>query len=211
MSKYKDLLNQKFGKLTAKKFVGKNKQYDALWLCDCDCGNEKIVSAGKLQSGHTQSCGCFQRERTKEAHTKHSLYYNSEGKRSKLYHVWGSMKERCFNKNSKSYPDYGGRGVTICDEWLDYTNFHKWAIQNGYKEGLTIERDNNNLNYQPSNCRWIPKSDQSKNRSSVRYLEWNGVTRSVTEWSELTGIPSNVINQRIRRSWDINKSLTTKI
>lgn len=203
----------KFGRLTVKYFEGRNKQYDSLWRVKCDCGNETIVRGGALKNGHTQSCGCLQRERTAKAKTIHGLFYDKKsGKRSRLYRVWTSMKERCFNPNSKSYKDYGERGISVHKEWAEnYFSFHEWAVKTGYKEGLTIDRKDVNGNYEPSNCRWIPKSQQSRNRRINRYLTFCGIRKSVAEWEEITSIPAKIINQRIRREWGIEKTLTTKV
>ncbi|SOC79851.1 hypothetical protein SAMN06296241_1389 [Salinimicrobium sediminis] len=203
----KDLTSNKFGRLTVKSFAGRNKRYDSLWNCTCDCGNEKVVRGGVLKNGHTQSCGCLQKERTSAAKTTHGL----RSKNLKLYKVWGGMKERCYNTNSKSYPDYGARGIEVCPEWKNnYENFYHWAISKGYAEGLTIERRDPDQNYCPENCEWIPKSEQSKNRTTSVTIELNGVTRTATEWSEKLGISSRVITQRIRRGWAPKEALSTK-
>jgi len=203
----------RFGRLIVKSFEGRNRQYDSLWRVWCDCGNETIVRGGALKNGHTQSCGCLQRERTAKAKTTHGLFFDKgTGKRRKLYRVWTSMKERCFNPNSKSYKYYGKRGISVHKEWAEnYSSFHEWAIKTGYKEGLTIDRKDVNGNYEPSNCRWISQSQQSRNMRSNRHLAFCGIKKSVTEWAEITSIPAKIINQRIRRKWSIEKTLTTKI
>lgn len=159
MSKIKDLTNQKFGRLTVIKYYGSNKNSRALWLCKCDCGNEKVVIGNSLLCKLTFSCGCYNKEAASKRRIKHSMSY------SKLYKVWQGMKTRCYNPKFMYYCNYGGRGITICDEWLnDFKAFYDWAINNGYKEGLTIDRINNDGNYEPSNCRWITRAEQNRNQ-----------------------------------------------
>lgn len=163
MSKVNDLTGKKFGRLTVIKRCGSNKNRRALWLCQCDCGNTKIILGNSLLSKSTLSCGCYNKEHSKNIHTKHSLSY------TKLYKVWGGMKTRCYNPNFMYYCNYGGRGIAICKEWKDdFSNFYKWAISNGYREGLTIDRINNDGNYEPSNCRWITRAEQNRNQRKTR-------------------------------------------
>lgn len=157
-----DFAGQKFGKLTVIKLDhvsdGGNKQY----LCQCDCGNVDIVDSGNLKRGLVKSCGC-----TRLKHIPRRITHGYSGTR--LYNVWSGMKERCFNKNSKRYKDYGGRGTIICPEWLYFENFRDWALKTGYDEtaergDCTIERKDVNGNYEPSNCCWITNQEQQLNK-----------------------------------------------
>lgn len=137
----KDLTGQTFGLLTvarrAPNYISKTGQ-EAVWHCRCECGNELDVRAGQLRSGHTKSCGCFQKKAAAKSSTVHG------GAATKLYGVWSSMKHRCTNPHDKRFKDYGGRGITVCQEWLhDFSAFQTWALSNGYQEGLTIDRINN--------------------------------------------------------------------
>lgn len=163
MSKINDLTGKKFGRLKVIEYYGSNKNGRALWLCQCDCGKTKSVLGNSLLCGLTLSCGCYNKEEARKRRTKHSLSY------SKLYKVWHGMKTRCYNKNFIYYCNYGGRGITICHEWLNnFETFYNWAINNGYEEGLTIDRINNDGNYEPNNCRWITRAEQNRNQRKTR-------------------------------------------
>lgn len=163
MSKINDLTGKKFGKLTIIKYYGSNKNGRALWLCKCECGNYKIILGNSLLSKSTLSCGCYNKESASKRFTKHNF------SNTKLYKVWQGMKTRCYNPKFIYYRNYGGRGITICDEWLNnFKNFYNWAINNGYKEGLTIDRINNDGIYEPSNCRWITRAEQNRNQRKIK-------------------------------------------
>ena len=154
----------KFGRLTAIKRVGKNSDNRSRWLCECECGNQIITNVSVLLNGDTKSCGCLQKERASNTRSKHKLTG------TKLYWIWVSMKQRCNNKDNKSYCNYGERGISVCKTWeSDFMNFYNWAIQNGYNENAThktctIDRINNDGDYEPSNCRWVDMKVQSNNR-----------------------------------------------
>lgn len=159
MSKINDLTGKKFGRLKVVRYYGSNKNGRALWLCQCECGNTKVIVGNSLINKATISCGCYNKEHSKNIHTKHNMSY------SKIYKVWNGMKTRCYNKNFLYYCNYGGRGIKICDEWKnDFSKFYEWAINNGYKEGLTIDRINNDGNYEPNNCRWVTRAEQNRNK-----------------------------------------------
>ena len=163
MSKVNDLTNKKFGRLKVIEHYGSNKNGRALWLCQCDCGNKKVVLGNSLLNNATVSCGCYNSEQAKKRRTKHSMSY------SNLYKVWGGMKTRCYNKKFIYYCNYGARGITICNEWkTNFIAFYNWAINNGYKEGLTIDRIDNDGNYEPSNCRWITRAEQNRNQRKTK-------------------------------------------
>lgn len=163
MSKIKDLTGEKFGRLKVIEYYGSNKNGRALWLCQCECGKTKIVIGNSLLSNLTTSCGCFNKEKARNRKTKHNLSY------SKLYKVWQGMKTRCYNGKFIYYKNYGGRGISICDEWkCNFLTFYKWAINNGYQEGLTIDRTNNDGNYEPNNCRWVTRAEQNRNQRKTK-------------------------------------------
>ena len=157
-----DLTGKKFNRLTVLGFAGRQgKNY--YWECQCDCGNIRQVQAQGLRRGSTKSCGCYNREII----TKHGL----DG--DKLYHVFNSMRNRCYSVNNKSYHNYGGRGITICDEWLnDPSSFFKWSLENGYSDDLTIDRKDNNKGYSPEHCQWTTEIEQHNNTRRNRYVEY---------------------------------------
>ena len=159
-----DLTGRKFNRLTVIEYDHSDKHYNSYWLCKCECGKETIVTAGRLRSNHTKSCGCYMRERSKETcinkNIKHGL------SKTRLYNIWSNMKERCENNNHPDYKRwYGARGITVCDEWRnDFKAFYDWSMSNGYSDELTIDRINNDGNYEPTNCRWVDAKTQANNR-----------------------------------------------
>ena len=169
-----DITSHKFGRLTAIKKVGVDKHRNTLWLCECECGNTTVVPAYALRNGHSKSCGCIGIDflKTAKPSTKHGGARVGKNK-ERLYRVWLGMKERCYNPHSRNYMNYGGRGITICDEWLhDFSAFRDWAMANGYNPDAprgqcTIDRIDNDGNYEPSNCRWVDMKTQANNKKHV--------------------------------------------
>ena len=203
MSKRINLVGQRFGRLLVKRFVGSNKHRQSKWECVCDCGNTSIVSTTCLRRSKcpTKSCGCI----------RPGITVDENGKATRLYRIWCGMKQRCFGKNSKDYERYGGRGITICKEWLNYANFHSWAISKGYADNLTIERSNNNGSYEPANCKWVLPKFQARNRRNNHLLSLEGETLTIAEWAEIMDVDRGVIEQRLMRGWSVKKTLTTPI
>lgn len=149
----------KFGRLTIIEQTPQRKQRCIIYKCRCDCGNIVFVKGTNLKKGYTKSCGCLQKEMSTEANKTHGQ------SKTKLYYVWQRMKQRCNNKSNRAYKYYGGRGIYVCKEWNDdYISFYEWSVNNGYKEGLTIDRIDNNEGYSPNNCRWVTMKVQSENR-----------------------------------------------
>lgn len=160
----KDLTGHRFGRLIVKGQI-QSDQHHTQWECLCDCGRTVTLDRQNLRSA--KSCGCYRRERRRTELITHGLSRTKSGSHTRLYDIWRGMKKRCLNPKIESYPRYGGRGITICSEWGDYTHFYAWAMENGYRSNLTIERKDNNGNYEPDNCTWIPLADQAKNRRST--------------------------------------------
>lgn len=202
---FNDLTGRKFGKLTVIKLDhkkhyesnGKSKGFMYYWLCKCDCGNIKVIRGVSLTTGHTKSCGCL---------------YSSQNNLSKtrLYKILEGIKGRCLYPKNNRYEFYGAKGVSICQEWLDnFQNFYNWAMENGYKDNLTIDRIDINGNYEPLNCRWVDIKTQARNKSNNKLITYNGQTLCVTEWAEILNIKPRVIRDRLRRGWEIERIFTT--
>ncbi len=179
MEKCIDLIGQKFERLTVTNREKNNKSGQSMWLCRCDCGNERIVLGQNLRGGLTKSCGCYHAERVKESKTTHGLT------KTRIHRIWANMKRRCLNKNDSAYKNYGGRGISVCEEWLNsFQTFHEWAMHNGYNDMLTIDRIEVNGNYEPLNCRWVSLKEQQNNRTNNHRITFNGRTLTLHQWSE---------------------------
>lgn len=185
INKVHNLTGQRFGLLTVIGIDdrGTKKTY---WMCQCDCGNVKSVRSDSLLSGAVKSCGCL-----KKKQDRLNLTANHSHKMSgtRIYHEWQGIKGRCFNKNDARYARYGGRGITVCDEWRnDFQSFYDWAMANGYSDNLTIDRKDNDGNYCPENCRWVDDQTQARNRSSNISITIGNSTRPLMEWCEIFGL-----------------------
>ena len=212
MRKNEDLTNQKFGRLLALKYYGKSKDNRSIWTCKCDCGNIINVMSKSLKSGNTKSCGCLHREMMQNRKGNKCNFYKHGKTNTRLFYIWQGMKHRCYNVLDKHYKFYGGKGIKVCDEWLeDFINFYNWAITNGYREDLTIDRIDVNGNYEPENCRWATAKEQANNRSNNRFVTYNEETHTLSEWSKITGIKSDTLLKRINLyKWSIQRALTEK-
>lgn len=206
MSKFIDLSEQKFCKLTVLEFDGRRKN-QSFWKCLCDCGKTSIVNGGKLKNGHTKSCGCLLNETRGQSSKKHGMSHTPE------HNVWLGMQARCYNENNDQYKDWGGRGITVCDRWLGDEGFVNFFADMGKRpsEKHTIERGNNDGNYSPDNCSWELKEVQANNTRSNVFITYNGQTKTVANWGKKIGIPGKVLRKRIKRGWGIEAVLTTPL
>lgn len=204
-----DLTGMRFNRLTVIRSAEKSKTGETRWVCKCDCGNETIVQSNNLKSGLVKSCGCLRHEYLVDSHTIHGGA-KRDGKRTKLYSIWIGMRRRCYDMNDVNYHRYGERGITVCGEWKDdFAKFRAWAVKNGYRPNLTIDRIDNDRGYSPDNCRWAGARDQARNRRSNRVITFNGETHILVEWAEITGIPRSTLYDRIvKYSWPIERALT---
>lgn len=207
----KNLIGMRFGRLVViDREPPKSKKSKGLWICKCDCGNITKVDTHRLKSGNTTSCGCKRTESTKKAMTKHGE------RQTRLYNVWLNMKQRCSNPKNTEYKNYGERGISVCDEWAQqFECFSKWAYSNGYDKDAahgecTLDRIDNDGNYEPSNCRWVNLDTQSNNKRTNHILTYNGESHTLSEWSKIVDISYSCLKSRINKlNWSVEKSLTT--
>jgi hypothetical protein len=195
MSRLIDLTGRKFGRLTVlSRAAVKNDR--TMWNCRCDCGLEHIAQSHHLLTGHTKSCGCA----TGTLIAKSKICRTAEQRR--LRHILYGMKQRCNNPENHAFQNYGGRGIKICNEWVnDFDSFYNWAVDNGYNNKLSIDRIDNDKGYSPDNCRWADKGVQGNNRRTNHTLTVNNKTLTLTEWAKKTGIKQPTIRQRIKNGW----------
>lgn len=186
-----------------------NKRGKKYYFCECQCENKTIksVESYSLTSQQSTSCGCYNRERVSETTSKH----NSSN--SNLYDVWTNIKQRCLNQNNPNYKNYGGRGITICDEWVnDFIKFQEWAIKNGYKKGLNIDRKDNDKGYSPDNCRFITYIENQNNKRTNTYIEFNNETNTIVNWAKKLNMnPRTLVTRLDTLNWSIEKALTTPV
>lgn len=203
MPKLIDLTGQRFGRLTVI-----NRETDGFcsgkkvsrWLCICDCGKSKIVDGAALRKGLTKSCGCNSHKFEK----KHG-FLNHNKPKERIYKIWCGMRSRCNNKNNPSYNYYGRRGISVCSEWDDYAKFRRWSIENGYMDGLSIDRIDANGNYCPENCRWATCKEQQNNKRNNVTLIYNGSAITVSELAKITGNTYSCVSHRIKRGWSVEE------
>jgi hypothetical protein len=204
MGKAKDITGHVFGRLTALYPHHQGDDGAWFWLCKCECGNEILCDLGRLNSGNTQSCGCYKRDRTSETFRTHGMTNTKLGK------VFKGMKQRCSNPKHSSYKNYGGRGIRVCEEWLtDSSSFFEWAVDNGYVEGLVIDRIDNNGPYSPENCRWTTYTENGRNRRDTVFLTLDGKTQDIGTWGEKLGIKPKTIANRLRAGHTTEEALST--
>ena len=204
MGKLIDLTGKTFGRLTALGRSANGKRGEAYWKCECTCGNVAIVLGAYLRNGHTRSCGCLGSEVTSKRNLVHG------GSHLPTYAIWQTMKAKCTNPNSTNWHYYGGRGITVCDRWME--SFEAFLEDMGEcPPSHSIERVDVNGNYEPGNCKWIPKSLQARNTRKSVYVTYQGIRKHVLEWAEELGINSCTLHWRLRQGWPIEKVMTPTV
>ena len=207
-----NLVGQKFSRLTVVKFLYINKWGNSCWKCKCDCGQSTIISSAHLQkNNHTKSCGCF--SKIYPSYFKHGMRH------TKFYNIWTGIRRRCFNRNNQiDFKRYGGRGITVCKQWLKFENFRD-DMYKCYKEhcnkygeyNTSIDRINNNGNYCKSNCKFSTRKEQANNRRSNHLLTYKRQTLTIAQWGQKLNFGISVIPHRLNRGWSIPKILTTPV
>lgn len=208
MPKIMDLsiyVGMKYGQLTIESIERINSK---LYVsAKCDCGSNGKYMLVKLKDGHTKSCGCLHKKVMSNILSSHGLYH------TRIYKIWNGMVDRCRRKKNKSYKNYGGRGIIVCKEWAtDFMAFYNWAMQNGYSDELTIERNDVNGNYEAGNCKWITHAKQALNRRDNHLIAFNGETKTIAEWAKDLKINYNTLINRINTyQWSIEKAFTEPV
>lgn len=198
------MIGDRYGLLTV--IDGPIKDGRIWWLCRCACGTEKQVRQDHMRSQRVISCGCHQKRRTSEVSKIHGM------KNTRIYTCWRNMKTRCYNPNFIGFDRYGGRGIRVCEEWQEFLPFYEWAMANGYKDDLSIDRIDNDGNYCPQNCRWATTKGQALNRSSNCLIEYKGVRRHISEWDKMIGSKkSGRVRARLNAGWSIEEAVTKQI
>lgn len=208
--KINDLTGKRFGRLLVISRAQNSWDGKPKWNCVCDCGTECVKYGSALTCGYTKSCGCYNREVAGAKQYKHGET------RGRLHSVWNMMKQRCSDPHNKYYKNYGGRGISVCDEWRNsYVVFRDWALSNGYDPKAeygrcTIDRIDNNGDYCPENCRIVSMKEQSRNTRRNRLIEFRGETKTLAAWDETTGIKRSTIAARLKSGWSVEEALTIK-
>lgn len=206
MSKLIDLTGQRFERLIVLEKAKSDNCGHTRWKCKCDCGNITVVNGCDLKRQKIKSCGCLHKQITKIVAMNNKKHGKSK---TRLYKIWSGVKSRCYYQKNIEYMNYGGRGIKVCNEWLNkengFMNFYNWAINNGYKENLTIDRIDNNGNYEPNNCRWITYIEQENNKRNNTLIQYKDKQYTLAQLSRKIGINSATLSWRIKHNWNENE------
>lgn len=197
--RFRDLTGKRFGRLLVIKRAP-NKNRHVYWKCRCDCGNVVIVRGDALTRGSTVSCGCYH----KDAVTKHGMY------NTPIYAIWSSMLQRCENPNATGHDNYGDRNIKVCKRWHKFENFYD-DMGDRPSEEHTLDRIDNDGDYEPGNCRWATWEQQGRNRRDNKILKYKGKERCVSEWTKITGIGDSTLRMRLQRGWTTAEALTIPV
>ena len=208
--KHKDLTGMRFGRWLVLgegeyKYVGNQKRLH--WKCQCDCGTIREVVSGRLRRGASKSCGCLTLEILKSGifSKKHGMW------NTRIWNIWKGITYRCKYPSMDCYKNYGGRGIRVCKRWEKFENFYE-DMKADYRDNLTIDRKDNDGNYEPGNCRWIPRNQQQRNQRNNHNITFNGKTQCITAWAEEIGMKASTLISRITElGWSIEKALTTPL
>lgn len=199
MGKLIDIVGQRYGRLLVVGFIERRNKH-SIYKCLCDCGREVEASSNILRVGKKKSCGCYNSELIKTRSTTHGLTMHP------LFRTWCDMKNRCYYVKHNRFLNYGGKGIKVHEPWLNFINFYNWATNNGWEKGLTIDRIDNNKNYEPNNCKFSTIKQQNRNRTTCKYIEYNGQKMTIVEWSEKLNIPYGTLQSRLKRGWSVEKA-----
>jgi len=209
MKSYEDYSGSRFGRWTVIE-EAEPKMYNGrrlrMWKCVCDCGTIRNVKEQSLKSGKSKSCGCYHSDIMHEVGKVNTTHGQAD---TRLYRIYKHMIRRCTDENDLRYEIYGGRGITICSDWDSFENFAKWAAESGYSDELSIDRIDVNGNYSPDNCRWATPHQQSVNRRTTKFYEYNGKCMCIAEWAKEYNIPYKKLHKRLYSGWSIERALTT--
>lgn len=211
MTRKINLIGQQFDRLTVIKCAGKNRSGNYQWLCQCKCGKKVVISSYSLRIGKTRSCGCYRTDLLLQRTAKRKIPGITEnGKQTKIYCIYDSMKQRCYNPNHHAYKNYGGRGIKVCDRWLEpngqgFLNFRRDMGERS--PGMTLDRIDNNGNYCPENCKWSNWVEQNQNTSHNNWITIDNITQCMAAWCRKQKLPRSTVENRIKRGWNIKEAL----
>jgi hypothetical protein len=194
-----DMIGRKYGSIEVMAYSHKSTSGSHYWLCKCACGNEKLVQKSNLESGRTKSCGCEKGERISQRRLTHGLT------RTRVHTIWTDMKQRCLNPNAPDYPRYGGRGIKLCQAWHSFDYFYEDMGEP--PEGTTLNRINNDGDYEPGNCEWAAAEIQQNNRRTSRRILHMGFDWTLAQWSRYSGTPARIISWRIEHGWSVKAAI----
>lgn len=189
-----DIIGQRFGRLTViEETSERTKCGEVKYLCLCDCGNTKVKAGTALRYGNTRSCGCLLAESSSKRARTHGQ------SKTRLFRIWAGMKDRCTNPNRHEYKGYMGRGITVCEEWMnDFSAFRDWSMENGYSDTLTLDRIDNDGPYSPENCRWTTRKAQGNNTRLTVHITVDGVTKNIGDWAATIGVARSTMSRHVK-------------
>lgn len=200
-----DIQGEQFGNITVLENAGVDNGGNSLWKCKCTCGREIIRSYSNIVRSAGVGCKECKNEYLRKTHYKHG------DTDTRLHNIWLHMRHRCQSTTDADYKNYGERGIAVCDEWQEYQAFKEWALSNGYADDLTIERVNVDDGYNPSNCKWIPKGEQTNNRRNTKYFTINGTRKTLSDWCKEYGQNGELVRARLKYGFDIKDALERSV